>query len=178
MTRIEVGDTEVRLFYQKGEKESLIRMTNTFFPHSGPPVVVRPGGLWAYEALGMGDRYRRITRLRALRKLFGPKDYPSLDTYPFRVEVIREDREGRVGILQLGDVLWGLSTFSPEILRAPEGLAKRFSRNGHLVISQGSLRRLKGTTREIWERMAKEGVADILESLGFSSLGEDGGEEW
>lgn len=165
MTEIQVRENKVTVVYKKGTAEQEIRVESPLAWEE--EALYRPGGLWAYTLLGQRDRYLATVRKRRLRQAFGRQvslDGLPLLASPFRIELLREDGEGRVGVVQMGESVYLVSTWG--CVQAPESIAQRISRNRQVRLRGDKLRSLsRRPARAVWEEALREGLEAFLDGI-------------
>lgn len=171
MTEIRLERSKAKIVYRKGTQTKELEVENplAWLDTEG---VYRPGGLWAYEVLGQRERYLRVVRKRRLRQTFGIDvpigDLPLLAS-PFRVELLRRDAEGRIGVVQAGTTVYLVSSWG--VMRAPLPLAQTMH-NRTVRLRGDRLRAMaKQPARLIWQEAVEKGFEALLDEV--LAYGED-----
>ncbi len=172
MTEIRLENSKAKIVYRKGSQTKELEVENplAWLDAEG---VYRPGGLWAYEVLGQRERYLRTVRKRHLRQTFGIGvpigDLPLLAS-PFRVELLRRDAEGCIGVVQAGTTVYLVSSWG--VMQAPLPLAQTMHRNRTVRLRGDRLRALaKQPARLIWQEAVGKGFEAFLDEV--LAYGED-----
>lgn len=171
MTEIVLDGSTATIRYQRFGKVVEVKAENPL-AWTNEKARFSPGGLWAYALLdgvhpGIRDRFLLVTRRRYLRTQFGRQagswEIPLLAS-PFRLEMVREDQTGRVGVLQAGRNIYVVSSWGYMIAVLEVGEEK--TRNGLVRLRADRVHKLRGQSAlDLWEKTIAPNVEAFLDGI-------------